>query len=97
MTGFAPDPLQEMADCAFVLHLSTSPEPFGRVLIEANGCGVPVLAYRGGGVDELFENLGLMGKRFKKGDWVADKEVREVRENEVLLRSDDGSFIKLQS
>ncbi|MEZ5275621.1 MAG: glycosyltransferase [Opitutaceae bacterium] len=71
LNGFTPDPLQEMADCDFVLHLSTSPEPFGRVLIEANACGVPILAYRGGGVDELFENLGLFGERFSNGDWAA--------------------------
>jgi glycosyltransferase involved in cell wall biosynthesis len=58
-----------MADCDYVLHLSTSPEPFGRVLIEANACRVPLLAYRGGGVDELFENLKLSGERFANGDW----------------------------
>lgn len=68
LNGFAPDPLQEMADCDFVLHLSTSPEPFGRVLIESNACGVPVLAYRGGGVDELFDNLELVGERVENGD-----------------------------
>jgi glycosyltransferase involved in cell wall biosynthesis len=69
LNHFAPDPLQEMADCDFVLHLSTSPEPFGRVLIEANACGVPLLAYCGGGVEELFENLELNGVRFKNGNW----------------------------
>lgn len=44
------------------------------------------------------DSYAIINKKIvKKGDWVADKEVREVRENEVLLRSDDGSFIKLKS
>ncbi|MGH9334156.1 MAG: glycosyltransferase family 4 protein, partial [Vicinamibacteria bacterium] len=66
---FTPDVLQAMADCDVVLHLSRLPEPFGRVLIEANWVGVPVLAYRGGGADELFESLELGGELFENGDW----------------------------
>jgi glycosyltransferase involved in cell wall biosynthesis len=31
------------------------PEPFGLVLIEALACGVPVVAFRGGSVDEIVE------------------------------------------
>jgi glycosyltransferase involved in cell wall biosynthesis len=36
------------------------PEPFGLVLIEALACGVPVVAFRGGSVDEIVEP-GLTG------------------------------------
>lgn len=68
LNGFTPDPLHEMANCDVVVHLSLLPEPFGRVLIEANACGVPVLAYTGGGVDELFTALNLQGARVPTGD-----------------------------
>lgn len=68
LNGFTPDPMQEMANCDVVVHLSISPEPFGRVLIEANACGVPILAYRGGGVEELFASLNLQGERIEVGD-----------------------------
>jgi glycosyltransferase involved in cell wall biosynthesis len=70
VSEFTPDVLQAMADCDVILHLSRLPEPFGRVLIEANWLGVPVLAYRGGGVDELFATLALGGETFENGDWV---------------------------
>ena len=32
------------------------PEPFGLVMIEALACGTPVVAFRGGSVDEVIEN-----------------------------------------
>jgi glycosyltransferase involved in cell wall biosynthesis len=32
------------------------PEPFGLVMIEALACGVPVVAFRGGSVDEVLEH-----------------------------------------
>jgi glycosyltransferase involved in cell wall biosynthesis len=36
-----------------VVHASTAPEPFGRVLIEAMGLGKPLVATVGGGVPEI--------------------------------------------
>jgi glycosyltransferase involved in cell wall biosynthesis len=36
------------------------PEPFGLVMIEALACGVPVLAFRGGSVDEVIDE-GITG------------------------------------
>jgi glycosyltransferase involved in cell wall biosynthesis len=36
------------------------PEPFGLVMIESLACGTPVVAYRGGSVDEVIEN-GVTG------------------------------------
>ena len=39
-----------------VIHASIEPEPFGRVLIEAMALKKPVIASRGGGVDEIVEN-----------------------------------------
>lgn len=39
-----------------VIHASIEPEPFGRVLIEAMALKKPVIASRGGGVDEIVAN-----------------------------------------
>src|SRR5205085_7523293 len=36
------------------------PEPFGLVMIEALACGTPVVAFRGGSVDEILEH-GVSG------------------------------------
>ena len=66
---FIAEVYNEMAKCDLILHLSTLPEPFGRVLIEANACKVPVFAYKGGGAEELYNELGLAGKLFENGDW----------------------------
>jgi glycosyltransferase involved in cell wall biosynthesis len=39
-----------------VVHASTEPEPFGRVLIEAMAAGKPVVATHAGGVPEIVES-----------------------------------------
>ncbi|MBN3907145.1 MAG: glycosyltransferase family 4 protein [Nostoc sp. NMS1] len=58
--GFRSDIPQLMATCDLVAHTSTSPEPFGRVIVEAMLCGKPVVAAKAGGVMELVEH-GLNG------------------------------------
>ncbi|MEH2170621.1 MAG: glycosyltransferase [Nostoc sp.] len=58
--GFRSDIPQLMAACDLVAHTSTSPEPFGRVIVEAMLCEKPVVAVKAGGVMELVEH-GLNG------------------------------------
>lgn len=53
--GFRSEIPQLMAACDLVTHTSTAPEPFGRVIIEAMLCGVPVIAAAAGGAIELVE------------------------------------------
>lgn len=50
---FQPDIASALSSLDVLVHASTKPEPFGRVLIEAMALGVPVVAARGGGVPEI--------------------------------------------
>ena len=54
--GFRSDIPELMSACNLVVHASTSPEPFGRVIVEAMLCGTPVVAAEAGGAVELVEH-----------------------------------------
>ena len=54
--GFRSDIVSLMSVCDLVAHTSTSPEPFGRVIVEAMLCGRPVVAAEAGGAVELVEH-----------------------------------------
>jgi glycosyltransferase involved in cell wall biosynthesis len=53
--GFRSDVAQLIAACDLVVHTSTAPEPFGRVIVEAMLVGTPVIAAAAGGAIELVE------------------------------------------
>jgi glycosyltransferase involved in cell wall biosynthesis len=65
--GFRSDIPQLMAACDLVVHTSTAPEPFGRVIVEAMLCGRPVVAAQAGGATELVEH-GVNGFLTTPGD-----------------------------
>lgn len=50
---FQSDMAAALASMDVLLHCSTHPEPFGRVLIEGMAVGIPVIAARAGGVPEI--------------------------------------------
>ena len=54
--GFRSDIVAVMSACDLVVHTSTAPEPFGRVIIEAMLCQRPVIAAAAGGVIELVKD-----------------------------------------
>ena len=67
MTGYRSD----VADCVnaldVMIHASTDPEPFGRVLLEGMALRKPLVASRGGAVPEIVVD-GETGLLFEPGD-----------------------------
>lgn len=54
--GHQTDPARVFRALDVVVHASTRPEPFGRVIVEGMACGRAVIAVRDGGAAELFED-----------------------------------------
>lgn len=54
-TGFLNDIASAMRSLDIVVHASTSPEPFGLVIVEAMACGKPVVVSSAGGAAEIAE------------------------------------------
>jgi len=52
-TGVVSEPAAAMRALDVLVHTSTEPEPFGRVLIEAMACGKPVITTGLGGASEI--------------------------------------------
>ncbi|MGF1569916.1 MAG: glycosyltransferase family 4 protein [Nodosilinea sp.] len=65
--GFRSDIPDVMQACDLVVHTSTAPEPFGRVIVEAMLSGKPVIAAAAGGALELVEH-GTTGWLCPPGD-----------------------------
>lgn len=59
--GFRSDVATLMAGVDMIVHASTAPEPFGRVIAEAMMAGTPVIASAAGGAIEIVEDgTGLL-------------------------------------
>lgn len=65
--GFQRDVLPFLRAVDLVVHCSISPEPFGRVIVEAQLAGRPVIASRCGGPAEIIED-GVTGILVSPGD-----------------------------
>ncbi|MFC8923177.1 glycosyltransferase [Cellulosimicrobium sp. NPDC057127] len=56
LVGFVADTRAELDRAAVCVHASPVPEPFGQVVVEAMVRGVPVVATRAGGVEEILDD-----------------------------------------
>lgn len=67
--GFVDDPAAELDQLSVCVHASPVPEPFGQVVVEAMIRGVPLVATRGGGVEEIVVTPeGTLGTLVPPGD-----------------------------
>ena len=70
-----------------VVHASTRPEPFGRVIVEAMSCGRAVVAANDGGAAELFEDgVSALGSPPGDPDALATR-LRTLIEDPALRRT----------
>jgi glycosyltransferase involved in cell wall biosynthesis len=68
--GFRDDVPTLMKACDIIVHTSTEPEPFGRVIVEGQLAQKPVIASAAGGVLELIED-GINGYLFPPQNAIA--------------------------
>ena len=66
LLGFREDVPELMLAVDAIIHTSTSPEPFGRVIVEGMLASKPVIATRAGGAAELIED-GISGLAVASG------------------------------
>jgi len=86
-TGFRPDAISCMCASDVVVHTSTLPEPFGRVIVEAMAVGVPVIASPYGGPSEIIEHgsTGLLAPP-ESVDELADAVIKILSDKEYAHR-----------
>ncbi len=89
------DPLSIME---VAIHASVSPEPFGRVLLEAMAMRRPVVGSRGGAVTEIVLD-GVTGFTFRPGDVddLAEKTVRLLVDSELASRLGEAGYRRVES
>jgi glycosyltransferase involved in cell wall biosynthesis len=82
--GFQNDTVRVMQSLDLLVSASTKPESFGRVVVEAMACGVPVAASALGGVLEIIDDR-VTGRLFPPGDASAmARAVRSLLTDDVL-------------
>ncbi len=75
--GFQQDSVRAINGLDILVHASIKPEPFGRVIIEAMACGVPVVCSAAGGALETVEH-GVTGFFYSPG---SVEEMTQATEN----------------
>jgi glycosyltransferase involved in cell wall biosynthesis len=83
--GHRDDITQELRRMDILVHASTTPEPFGQVVIEGMSAALPVVASRGGGPEEIITD-GVDGLLHPPGDVAELAEILSRLEAEPDLR-----------
>ncbi|HWR13926.1 MAG TPA: glycosyltransferase family 4 protein [Terriglobales bacterium] len=89
-TGFVDNPAAAMRMLDVVVHASTEPEPFGRVIVESMGCGKPVISSGKGGAAEVLR-MGEFALTFESGNSASMAGAISRLVQDVNLRSRLGS------
>jgi glycosyltransferase involved in cell wall biosynthesis len=85
--GFRDDIPTLMKACDIIVHTSTEPEPFGRVVVEGQLAQKPVIASAAGGVLELIED-GINGYVFPPQNAIALRQlIRQLIEDPDLAKA----------
>lgn len=85
--GHQSDPVRAFRALDVVVHASTRPEPFGRVIVEGMACGRAVVAIADGGSAELFEDgVSALGCRPRDPEALSQAIDRLVADPELRRR-----------
>lgn len=90
LLGFRRDVAEVMRLCRVIVHSSTSPEPFGRVIIEAMALGIPVVAANSGGPMEII-------RHGESGYLVDPRDAEALAGTVQTLLSDSGLHARVSS
>jgi glycosyltransferase involved in cell wall biosynthesis len=93
--GHCPNVAPIINYCDIIVHASTSPEPFGRVVIEGMSLGKPVIASDAGGPAEVIEN-GVDGILVPPGDSKTMAEAIIKLINHPILMADMGKAAQIK-
>jgi glycosyltransferase involved in cell wall biosynthesis len=84
--GHRDDIAAELAPIDVLVHASITPEPFGQVVLEGMSAGLPVVASRAGGPEEIISD-GVNGLLYPPGDVIALAQILVRLEREPKLRA----------
>lgn len=84
---FQPNPASVMRGLDILVHASTKPEPFGRVIAEGQACGCAVVAVNSGGSAEVFEDeVTGIGFAMGNADSLAEVLKKLLTESDIRKR-----------
>lgn len=89
--GFRRDIPTLMKVCDVIVHTSTEPEPFGRVIVEGQLAQKPVIAAAAGGATELIQDH-ITGRLYQPGD---DGALAQIL-SEIVANPDQANLVATQ-
>jgi glycosyltransferase involved in cell wall biosynthesis len=97
-TGFIEDTASAMRALDVIVHASTEPEPFGRVIAEGMACGRPVISSATGGAHELIqENYNALVHPPGDHAILAEQIAKLVRDKDLRIRMGHAGRVTAES